>query len=94
MSAKGFKWAEVLAKLMDVAEELFASIEGFESGSLTAEVKANLDVKFIISRDSHGSVKAEFTVSPKMEKSEETAEEKVEETIELLEEESEGKTLF
>jgi len=74
MQEKRKSWAEMIAKLMGIAEEVFADIEGFKKGSLILEVEADLDMKFIISKEDSGSLKAEFTVSPKVpEKKEESA---------------------
>jgi len=94
-------WSELIGKLMGIAEEIFAGIEGFESGVLTVEVKANLDLKFVITKDATGSMKAEFTVAPREEEKveeevevKEEGEEKGTEALEIFEEEEKGETMF
>ena len=79
------KWTEILAKLISVADELFSGMKGFEEGIITAEVKAELDVKFFVRKESSGAIKAEFSISPKV-----AAEPTEPETTETETEETEG----
>lgn len=60
------KWAELLAKLMKYASEIFSSLEGFKSGRLTVEADAEKScLKIVISKDAKEKLDIDFSLNPK-----------------------------
>ncbi len=97
------KWADLMANLMKIAEDLFSSVKNFTKGKLVAEVEAEVNVRIEIARDSEGRINATLGILPKEGEEEkveavevtetkepETAETKLKEEIEVLDVEEEG----
>ncbi len=96
---KEAKWAELLARLMEYASEIFASLDGFIKGSLIVEADAEKQKLHIaITKDAGEKLNIDFNLVPKEEEpkrveevktKEETREAKPEEKVEAEEKPSE-----